>query len=196
MSEHDSIPSESGMPPAGSGIRSRIWGYLGNGYLLLALRLIVGLTLVFSGVGKLPDQAAFVHVVQAHGILPGVLADFYGYLLPWLELIAGTLLVLGLFTRFASAVTVLMVASFLIANGTAVYSRVHVSDTSCGCFRWITMKTGDALIVDVVLILFSFLLLLQPQKLLSLDRVLRRMYRMDEPVTDEPPAERHDGEPT
>jgi uncharacterized membrane protein YphA (DoxX/SURF4 family) len=188
-----SSPSSQGVPPRKATVWSRAWSLLGNPYLLLALRLIVGLTLIFSAAGKLPHQAEFVRAVQAHGLLPSVLADLYGSALPWLELLMGTFLVLGLFTRFAAGVTLLMVVSFLVANGTAVFSRERVSDTACGCFRWITVKTGDALIIDIVLILFLVILLARPQRLLSLDRVLRRVYRMDEsPAEDGPAAE---GEP-
>jgi len=179
-------PSARGAPPRGVTVWSRAWSLLGNPYLLLALRLIVGLTLIFSAAGKLPHQAEFVKAVQAHGLLPGVLADLYGTALPWLELLMGAFLLLGLFTRFAAGVTLLMVISFLIANGTAVFSRVKVSDTSCGCFRWITVKTGDALIIDIVLIVFLVILLARPQRLLSLDRALLRVYRMDEPPAEGP----------
>jgi len=161
---------------------SRVWGVLGNRCLLLVLRLIVGLTLVFSAAGALPNAAEFAGAVQAHGLLPGLLANVYGTILPWLELAMGAFLLLGLFTRFAAGVTLLMVISFLIANGTAVYQNVKNWDSVCGCFHWVTVKTGDALIIDIVLIVFTVVLLLRPQKLFSLDRVLRRLYQMDEPA--------------
>jgi uncharacterized membrane protein YphA (DoxX/SURF4 family) len=160
---------------------SRSWDFLGNRYLLLALRLVVGLTLLFSAAGALPNQAEFAGAVQAHGLLPSLLANVYGSALPWLELTMGVLLVLGLFTRFAAGVTLLMVISFLIANGTAVYQNVKNWDSVCGCFHWVTVKTGDALIIDVVLIVFTAILLLRSQRLLSLDRRLRRVFSMDEP---------------
>jgi uncharacterized membrane protein YphA (DoxX/SURF4 family) len=160
---------------------SRSWDVLGNVYLLLALRLIVGLTLLFSAAGALPNQAEFAGAVQAHGLLPGLLADVYGSVLPWLELTVGALLVIGLFTRFAAGVTLLMVVSFLVANGTAVYQNVKNWDSVCGCFHWVTVKTGDALIIDIVLIMFTVVLLLRPQRLLSLDSRLRRVFSMDEP---------------
>jgi uncharacterized membrane protein YphA (DoxX/SURF4 family) len=127
--------------------------------------------------------------VQAHGLLPSILADLYGYALPWIELIIGTFLVSGLLTRFAAGVTILMVISFIVANGTAVYDRVQVSDTPCGCFRWITVKTGDALILDAVMIVFAIVLLLRAQGMLTLNKVFRRMYRMDEPLPEEEAAD-------
>jgi uncharacterized membrane protein YphA (DoxX/SURF4 family) len=161
-------------------------------YLLFALRLVVGLILLFSAAGKLPHQAEFISAVQAHGILPGVLASLYGSVLPWLELIVGVLLVAGLFTRFAAGVTLLMVISFLVANGTAVFHNVRNWDTACGCFRWITVRTGDAVIIDIVLIVFTVVLLAHAQRFLSLDRVLRRWYHLDqpEPEPDRPDSDR------
>ena len=166
------------------GAGARVWRFLGNGYLVLALRLIVGLTLLFSAAGALPNQAEFAGAVQAHGLLPGLLANVYGSVLPWLELTIGVLLLVGLFTRFAAGVTLLIVISFLIANGTAVYQNVKNWDSICGCFHWVAVRTGDALIIDIVLILFTVILVLRPQRLFSLDRRLRRMFSMDGP----PPA--------
>ena len=158
-----------------------VWGALGNRYLLLVLRLVIGLTLIFSAAGALPHQAEFVSAVQGHGLLPGLLANVYGSVLPWLEMLIGALLVVGLFTRFAAGVTLLMVISFLVANGTSVYHSVKNWSASCGCFHWVTVRTGDALIIDIVLMVFAVLLLLHPQGLLSLDRRLRRMFHMDQP---------------
>ncbi len=152
--------------------------------MLLALRLIVGLTLLFSAVGALPNQAEFAGAVQAHGLLPGLLANVYGSVLPWLELAMGVLLVVGLFTRFAAGVTLLMVISFLVANGTAVYQNVKNWDSVCGCFHWVTVKTGDALIIDIVLVVLTVILVLRAQGLFSLDRVLRKTFSMDEPPSD------------
>lgn len=176
------------MPPRDPSVRasawSRAWGFLGNRYLLLVLRLVVGLTLIFSAVGALPHQAEFVSAVQAHGLLPGILADVYGTILPGLELLVGVLLVIGLFTRVAAGVTLLMVISFLIANGTAVYHNVKDWDTECGCFHWVTVRTGDALIIDIVLMVFALVLVLRPQRLLNLERRLGMMFRAGE--SDEP----------
>ena len=148
----------------------------------------MGLTLLFSAAGALPNQAEFAGAVQAHGLLPGLLANVYGSVLPWLELTIGVLLLVGLFTRFAAGVTLLMVISFLIANGTAVYQNVKNWDSVCGCFHWVAVRTGDALIIDIVLILFTVILVLRPQRLLSLDRRLRRMFSMDGPPPPGPEA--------
>jgi hypothetical protein len=43
------------------------------------------------------------------------------------------------------------------------------------------VRTGDALIIDIVLIVFTVILLLRPQRLFSLDRRFRRVFSMDEP---------------
>lgn len=70
--------------------------------------------------------------VRAFMILPGPLDVWYATLLPWVELISGIFMILGLFRRYAGALMVLMLLSFLIA-----IERARGSDgilAACGCF--------------------------------------------------------------
>lgn len=47
--------------------------------------------------------------------LPGVVAVSYAYVLPWAEIIFGTLLILGLFTRVTAGAATLIFLSILVA---------------------------------------------------------------------------------
>jgi uncharacterized membrane protein YphA (DoxX/SURF4 family) len=47
--------------------------------------------------------------------LPTLVAAPYGYALPWLELVVGTLLLLGLFNRITAAAATLILTSILVA---------------------------------------------------------------------------------
>lgn len=159
-------------------ILSSIKNILGNKYTLLFIRIILGSILVLAAIGKIPEQAKFIDVVSHYGLLPWSLAQAYGLILPWLELILGTFLILGLFTRLAAAASILMIVSFIIANGTAVYSKDVME---CGCFGllyegtgYVTyIKTSDALVIDIFMTLMALILLLFGAGAWSVDSLIR-----------------------
>lgn len=136
-----------------------------NKYTLLGIRLILGTILILAAAGKLPEPAKFVDVVTHYGLLPWSLARAYGLALPWLELTLGILLILGFLSRLAAGVSILMIVSFIVANGTAVYTH---DIAGCGCFDLTYYSTGyltfikvsDALAIDVVMTLMAFAILM------------------------------------
>ena len=83
----------------------------------LILRLTLGSYFILAGWSKLADIPAFVQEVAKFQILPPQLATLYGILLPYVEIGAGALMVLGLWTTLAGILTSLMLLSFTIAFG-------------------------------------------------------------------------------
>ncbi len=135
-----------------------------NRHTLLVIRLVLGAIFILAAVGKLPEQAKFVDVVTSYGLLPWSLARVYGIALPWIELTVGIFLVIGLLPRVAAGISILMIISFIVANGTAVYSH----DTECHCFGPIYygtgyqsfIKTSDALVIDIFMIIMAIIIFL------------------------------------
>ena len=73
-------------------------------FLLLVARVAFGWIFISSGWRKLMDIPAFVKTMPNRG-----LPDFLGYIAPPVEFIGGICLVLGLATRYASAVMLLFI---------------------------------------------------------------------------------------
>ena len=93
---------------------------------LLLNRLALGVLFALAGVRKLlPSGEAgiwdkmkgFAAYTADKAPLPEIMGKIYGYALPWAEILAGVLLVLGLVSRAWSVVIALMLVSFLIAMG-------------------------------------------------------------------------------
>ena len=61
--------------------------------------------------------SGFAKYVANEAPLPRPLGLFYGYALPWVEIIAGLLLIFGLASRVGAALIALMVLSFMIEMG-------------------------------------------------------------------------------
>ncbi len=150
---------------------------LRNSYLVMVLRLFVGATFVFSAVTKLPLQSRFVEIVQSYHLLPYSLATAYGIALPWIELLIGAYLLLGVLLKPSAFATLLIGLSFMIANVTAIVR----GELYCGsCFgESIPLSAFHALTLDCFLMLAALLLLLagSNSQLLSLEGWFARRQR-------------------
>jgi spermidine/putrescine-binding protein len=113
---------------------------------------------VYAGVPKVlhPDQ--FADIVLNYRILTGPLVNWVALTLPWLELIAGVLLILGAFTRAAAILATAMFATFTVALASA---QIRHLDIACGCFDVAASSgsTSQSLVEAVVLLLASLALL-------------------------------------
>lgn len=86
-------------------------------YAGLFVRVPLGLYFILAGLMKLKDQSAFIAVVREYKVLPEPLSTLYAILLPYVEVGAGAMLILGIWTTLAAIVTGLMLLSFIIALG-------------------------------------------------------------------------------
>lgn len=127
-------------------------------YLTVILRLLVGGTFVFSGATKLLEHSQFVDVVDGYHILPHSLATAYAVTLPWVELVIGVYLILGILIRPSSIVAVLMATSFVVANVSSIFR----GDEYCGsCFgEDILLLAWQSLIIDALIIMAGVYLVL------------------------------------
>ena len=98
-----------------------------------------------------PDLTTFAQDVVNYHVPPRALANLVAITLPWIELLAGGLVVLGLWKRASAWVITAMMVMFLAAIGWAV---AHGYDIRCGCFGTIeARKVGvTALAEDFVLL--------------------------------------------
>lgn len=99
----------------------------------VALVLRIGLGGVFLAAGglKVGHIDIFASEITGFQLLPHPFIAPLALLLPFLELMIGVYLVLGLFTRFAAWFAALEMAVFAGAILSAVLRGIH---TSCGCF--------------------------------------------------------------
>lgn len=97
----------------------------------LFARLTLGGVLLVAGYLKAftPDKSQMA--VRAYEVLPIWLANFLGIILPWLEIGAGVLLILGVALRYASIFGGVLMILFVIAIAQA-WARGLTID--CGCF--------------------------------------------------------------
>jgi uncharacterized membrane protein YphA (DoxX/SURF4 family) len=138
-------------------------------------RLLTGGVWIWAGLAKLPHPEESVLAVRAYQLLPGDSAATVGHLLPVLEVVVGLCLVLGLLTRVAAAVSVLLFAAFIIGIA-SVWARGIEID--CGCFGGggadphAASKYPWEIARDLGLLLLSAYLVWQGRTRIALDNLL------------------------
>ena len=147
----------------------RLTPFLSSPYLALLLRLLVGATFVFAGVTKLPLHSEFIAIVQNYHLLPDPLATAYALMLPWIELLIGAYLLLGILLKPSAVATILIGISFIIAN---VSEAIRGEQYCSSCFgEAVPLLVWQALAIDIFIIVAALLLFLygEVKQLLGFD---------------------------
>jgi len=106
------------------GILSSLWPHL--------LRVVIGGVFLYSGYIKIIDPASFAKNVFQYQLLPDTWINITAMMLPWLELICGSALILApRFRRGAAAWITIMLVIFTSAIAISLYRGL---DITCGCF--------------------------------------------------------------
>ncbi len=101
-------------------------------WLSLIGRLGAGQVFIFAGLIKVAEPLEVARSIQAFGIVDhDGLISMAAYIIPWTEILAGVLLVAGLFTRAAATVILLMLAGFVALIWNAMSKG---QELECGCF--------------------------------------------------------------
>jgi len=149
-----------------------LWLLARHAYASALFRLAVGTTLVIASLGKISSGSVFIEEVKDYHLLPDALAQVFGTALPWVEIIVGSLLILGLITTFAAGVGALASLSLVIANAVVLARGLNLE---CGCFGDVaTLQTREAIIIDSIMLIMCLLILVRRGDFLSLDLWLRR----------------------
>lgn len=112
-----------------------------EGFLALSARLILGVVFIYAGMDKIIHPAAFAEVVYNYQILPDYLINLTALVLPWLELVVGLFLILGLFREGSVLIVTGLMGVFL---GAMVFNLVRGLDIHCGCFSSAVGNTNGA----------------------------------------------------
>ena len=143
----------------------------------LLARLFLGAVLIYAGAVKVGKPLTSERAVQAFEIFPTDLAGYIGLALPFVEILLGALLILGLFTRPVAIVSTLLMVAFIIGIAQA-WARGLTID--CGCFGGGGQvaagetKYGTDIARDATFALAGAWLWWRPRSLASLDRLLFR----------------------
>jgi len=109
----------------------RLLDWRGHAWLCLGARLYLGAVFLLACWHKIVDPAGFALDVATYQLLPLSLVNLTALVMPWTELLAGAMLVLGFRTRAAALLIAGMMLVFMAALGWALHFDLEMS---CGCF--------------------------------------------------------------
>jgi uncharacterized membrane protein YphA (DoxX/SURF4 family) len=139
-----------------------------NPHVSVIFRWAVGVIFIYASMDKLLNPSAFAVAVSHYRILPGDLINLVAIALPWLELVCGILLIIGLFPRAGALLLSVLLLIFFSALSISVYRGI---DISCGCFSVSTAtdRIGiSTLLRDLSILPMSVQVLLFDQGLIAI----------------------------
>ena len=142
---------------------------LNNNILLLAIRLFLGFIFIFAAITKVSDTDGFSQSIYNYKLMPDFLINFLAIAFPWIELIAGILLVFGISIKENSAILSGLLVVFIIAIGISMARGLNID---CGCFGTVGgTKIGiQKILENIGLLVIGLILIKYDSKYLSLSK--------------------------
>lgn len=100
-------------------------------WLTIRVQLALGAIFVAAALPKIADPPSFAHMVYNYRILPAGLINISALVMPWVEIVAGLALLLGVWKRPARWIIGLMLAVFMVAIS---INLLRGNAIDCGCF--------------------------------------------------------------
>lgn len=158
---------------------NRFVGWRGHAWLALAARLYLGVVFVMACLHKIAHPEAFALDIAAYDFLPTELVNLLAITLPWVELVAGVMIIVGIRARAAALLIAVMLVAFIIPLAAAL---VRGLDLSCGCFApgvgeadpisgWTLVRDGSWLVLCLYVVFLD-------RVPLGLDHLLARRRRV------------------
>jgi len=104
---------------------------LASPWLTVRVQIALGLFFVAAALPKLVDPPSFAHMVYNYRLVPGAFVNLMALVMPWLELLAGLALILGIWTRVSTGLVGALLLVFIAAISLNL-ARGNAID--CGCF--------------------------------------------------------------
>lgn len=117
-------------------------------WLALACRVVLGALFIYAGVLKMGQPGQFALDIANYRLLPEGWPLIAAYLVPWLEVVCGLGLILGLAKKGAAVWISVLLAAFIAA---LAVNLVRGVDIDCGCFGGSGSDISEALIRDLAL---------------------------------------------
>ena len=142
------------------------------------IRILIGGIFLLAGLAKIADPVRFMFTLREFDLFPRVITPFLAVFLPWMELLLGLSLVLGLLYRTGALMLAFLNFLFMLAI-LSVISRGIVVD--CGCFGLFAdaLKLPDmadykAVIRNVIFTSLCAYLFFAERTIFSLEGYIRR----------------------
>ena len=130
--------------------------------IVLTARILVGGILIYASASKIIDPGGFARAIDNYHIIPFGLENIMAIILPWLELIVGICLIIGVFIDGAAFLVIIMMVVFISAITFAIFNGYNIE---CGC----GLKPGELvgirkIIEDLIYLILALIILKRPNR--------------------------------
>lgn len=132
----------------------------GLSIIVLIARLLIGGILIYASFNKIVDPGGFAKAIANYHLIPFGLENIMAIILPWLELIIGLCLIIGVFIDGAAFLVIIMMIVFISAITYAILNGYNIE---CGC----GLKPGELIgiqkiIEDITYLILAWMILKRP----------------------------------
>jgi uncharacterized membrane protein YphA (DoxX/SURF4 family) len=123
-------------------------------YILWIFRLLVGGVFIWAGILKIIDPREFAENIANYRVVSRDISFFLALVLPWLEVLCGVFVIIGIFRSASSLLLCGMLGVFLVLITVTLFRGL---DVDCGCFGSLGRHVDFRLLVtDIGLLYMSF----------------------------------------
>ncbi len=115
-------------------LAAKLGNTLKSPWLALVFRLYIGGLFAYASIYKINFPAEFAETIASYQIVPYFGVNLMAVVLPWIELMSGVMLIIGVRVRAAALILTALLAVFTLAIAITLVRGVPIG---CGCFHTI-----------------------------------------------------------
>ena len=113
-------------------------------YLIVITRIILGAAFLWASFGKILEPGDFARSISNYHIFPFGIENIVALILPWLELLIGMGLILGIMVDGSVQISAILLIMFILMIGQAMLRGFNIE---CGC----GLKEGEMIGLNKIL---------------------------------------------
>jgi len=125
--------------------------WLGHPWLTVRVQIALGIIFVVAALPKIVDPPSFAHMIYNYKLIPWALVKPMALVMPWIELLCGLALILGIWKGTARTIIAALLLTFIIAIS---INLLRGNAIDCGCFDVTAAgKTNEERLADMRLVI-------------------------------------------
>lgn len=145
---------------------------LNNPFIQLIARLTVGFVFLAFSLDKIVEPAEFAKSMTNYQILPSFLINISSLILPWVELLIGVFLIVGVRLKASSLISTGLLSIFIIAVAIAWAKGL---DINCGCSATKPQSVGlPKILENTAMLVLSIIIYYFPNSKFTFERFLKK----------------------
>jgi uncharacterized membrane protein YphA (DoxX/SURF4 family) len=125
--------------------------WLAHPWLTIRVQIALGVIFVVAALPKIVDPPSFAHMIYNYKLIPWALINPMALVMPWIELLCGLALILGIWKGTARTIIAALLLTFIIAIS---INLLRGNAIDCGCFDVSAAgKTTEERLADMRLVI-------------------------------------------